>query len=126
MRLLSHFSVFPQINEFPNYITHQLFKDHTEPQMHQALCQTLPANWGSFFSIKQEHMCARDRGKADQTRCSLAYNLLKCWNRINFLLSFYPVLGGHLPSTTWCAGPCCLPVSWGPLLRRKNLGENEK
>lgn len=75
---------------------------------------------------KKEHMCARDRGKAAKTRCSLANNLLKCWNRSNFLLSPFSLQGGALPSITWCAGPCCLSASWGPLLRQKYLGENEK
>lgn len=76
----------------------------------------------SSAASRREHMCARDRRKADKNRCSLANNLLKYWNRINFLLSLCPFQGGSLPSITWCAGPCCLPASWGPLLRQKNLG----
>lgn len=79
----------------------------------------------SSAASRREHMCARDRGKPDKTRCSLANNLLKCWNGINFLLSPYPLQEGSLPSITWCAGPCCLHAFWGSLLRQKNLGENE-
>lgn len=106
---LSDFSL-PQINQFPDYTAHQIFnlRDHTEPQMHQSLCQTLPANWGSFFISKQEgaHVCQGQRKSADKTRCSLASNLLKCWDRINFLLRPYPLQGGSMASITLCTGPC--------------------
>lgn len=79
----------------------------------------------SSAASRREDMCAWDRGKSDKTRRSLANNLPKCWNRINFLLNPYILQEGSLPSITWCAGPCCLHASWGPLLRQKNLGENE-
>lgn len=70
-------------------------------------------------------MCARDRGKAGKIRCSPVNHLLKCYSSSNALLSLYPLPGGALPSMTWCAGPCCLPATWGPLLRQENLRENE-
>lgn len=103
-------------------ISSKIIQSPKHTKIFAKLCQRTGSP--SSAASRRDHMCARDRGKADKTRCSLVNNLVK-WNIINFLLSLYPLQEGSLPSTTWCAGPCCLPASWGPLLRQKNLGENE-
>lgn len=119
------FLSFPKSKSFQTTLSISSSKIIQSPKCTNIFAKLCQQTGGpSSATSRREHMYARDRGKAAKTRCSLAKNLLKCWNRINFLLSPNPLQGGALPSITWCAGPCCLPASWGPLLRQKNLGEN--